>query len=125
MRQAQAKRLRKLISFLESLPRHKFNFAILREVRGCRTVACALGWTPELFPDLVAKRSYGRISTVEGTSHYSIATMLFGLPDYIFMPYGQHHFKRVKLKTLNERATPQAVAEMLKVILESYNYKLD
>lgn len=52
------RRLLKLADFLEELPPEKFNFFEVvssGEHNGhtCATVACAIGWTPKVFPRLV------------------------------------------------------------------------
>lgn len=57
------KQLLKLADFLDTLPRQKFDFAVVAHQHGkpmraalkagktaCGTVACALGWTPAVWP---------------------------------------------------------------------------
>ncbi len=49
-------RLLKLASFLEKLPKKKFDFnhcVLKRNQKGCGTVCCAIGWTPAIFPKLI------------------------------------------------------------------------
>lgn len=48
------KRLLKLADFLDKLPRKSFDFSCTREERSCGSVGCAIGWTPNVFPRLVA-----------------------------------------------------------------------
>lgn len=54
-------RLKKLADFLENLPPEKFYFGsvIRAHENGCGTVACAMGWTPQVFPELVQWREVG------------------------------------------------------------------
>lgn len=63
MNLVQANRCIKLAEFLENLPDEKFDFNLIREEEyellvknnkvklECKTVACAMGWCPEVFPD--------------------------------------------------------------------------
>lgn len=59
MKNFQKQRLLKLADFLEALPRGKFNLSIIANknhdgeepsVKTCGTAACAIGWTPVVFP---------------------------------------------------------------------------
>lgn len=58
------KRLLKLADFIEKLPKHKLDMDTVGELRGskrmnfkeCKSAACAMGWTPAVFPSLVKWR---------------------------------------------------------------------
>lgn len=48
------KRLRKLADFLMELPDERFDIGVIQQSdfqpEDCRTVACAMGWAPHVFP---------------------------------------------------------------------------
>jgi hypothetical protein len=120
MNTINTKRLLKLAAFLLQLPRQKFNYDILaveasdglpmlkalaaRE-QSCGTMACAMGWTPAVFPRLVRFSApvndtfnwdtEGRRLEIESCSNPGFGTdgaikELFGLTqdqaDYLFYP---------------------------------------
>jgi hypothetical protein len=66
MKAVYRKRLLKLAAFLDTLPREKFDFAVVTRIgkkpmlealkaghERCGTVGCAIGWMPAVFPRLV------------------------------------------------------------------------
>lgn len=87
----QLERRQKLIDFLRELPREKFDFSIVYDIRikGCGCAGCAMGWTPVLFPDLVeyTDAGWGTFSVrIKDRDNYSasfgyanVAAFLFGM----------------------------------------------
>lgn len=51
-------RVLKMIRFLDHVPLEEFNLNVVLRERSCRTVACAIGMTPQVFPDLVQTQLY-------------------------------------------------------------------
>lgn len=110
-------RLLKLADFLEELPPEKFNFfkVVSRgEHNGhtCATVACAIGWTPKVFPRLVKWHylkgiAYFQVRNLKdeqlpGGECSGVAMYLFGITNEeasMFLPY-----KYEKLPTSSEFA---------------------
>jgi hypothetical protein len=133
MKQIHIKRLRKLIAFLDALPRKRFNFAIVRnEPPKCGAVGCAIGYMPNVFPrtfrsfpvpknekDIwthgVGFRKDGYISFEE------VGMWVSGLDFYeaghLFNPW-QQSFVHPELKDLPETATPKQVARMLEKFIK-------
>jgi hypothetical protein len=75
-------RLQKLADFLKELPEEKFDYSALRNESECGTIACAVGWCPEVFPELV-KSFKGHIEFLDDSPAYDaqmIAKKLFNLP---------------------------------------------
>lgn len=126
----QNRRLKKLIAFLEKLPRKQFNFRReLTEAKKnghvCASVGCAIGWTPSVFPRTVkwcwnGDRNYDgtpchvrfEIGELKQLAYRELAEQLFGIPmsHDIFQVRGQI----AGLKKLGADATPKAVAKMLR-----------
>lgn len=124
------KRLEKLATFLDQLPEQKFDFAKLAEEgnkpmldalaareESCGTVACAMGWTPALFPKLVMwgnkrdfKDRFGNrdlVSKASGSSYlFKITEELFG----ISVGEGRSLFLPGFYSGLGDNATAQEVA---------------
>lgn len=141
MNQIQANRLAKLISFLEELEPEKFEFAKIRtEDSRCGTTACAIGWTPEIFPNLVrirTRRKYKRILSKQGfliepvmrdnPKHLfsKIPERLFGLHSDVFCPNSQNWLEMPDGSTLpnvRRSASPKTVANMLIKALNAHGY---
>lgn len=119
MKTHHKKRLLKLIAFLRTLKPAQFDFGTVAEQRSCATVACAIGWTPAVFPKLVRWDSKEGVRLIDesvevGSDYGVIGSHLFGISektsDCLFTPTLQDRFK---LKPLNSYATPQEVAVML------------
>ena len=124
-------RLMKLIEALDALPREAFNFETVVDkfdrAHSCATVACAIGWTPRIFPRLAqwTRTEYGFDSvTPRGGASTGIirddmdvvAKSLFGLTSdhcEIFVPNGQKSV-HVNLPDCGFDATPKQVAKMLR-----------
>ena len=82
-------RLLKLATFLEILPREKFNFnCVIKRKPGkeCGSVGCAIGWTPEVFPRLVKWND----PKLNMAGYKELATELFDIcydnATYLFAP---------------------------------------
>jgi hypothetical protein len=118
-------RLRELIAGLRELPDQAFNFGVFREHNACGTVACAIGWTPEIFPDLVKvdmSMGYPRVVHIAtGATSYWIARELFRIKhthaEWLFNPFGQHKVSPL-LPICGIYATPDDVAAMLEKYIE-------
>lgn len=49
-------RLQKLIAFLEKLPEDQFDLKTIRDpLSNCGTIACAVGWCPNIFDEVYVK----------------------------------------------------------------------
>lgn len=118
------KRLVKLANFLANLPPRNFNFAwAIEELdaknKHCGTVACAIGWTPAVFPKLVKfpkRLEYGATCYIGDEDYVSVARRLFKLPEGhvdIFCPGNQKTIHK-NLPHLSTYAKPKDVAEMLR-----------
>jgi hypothetical protein len=119
--------MRKLAKFLEELPPEEFDFDIIK----CGTVACAIGWTPRVFPRLVkwhprwypgGLEASGRtVGVVRG--FMGVATHLFGISsfnaDRLFSSYpGYGNRIHESIPLLGGDATPKQVAAGLRMFLE-------
>lgn len=118
----QNKRLTKLIAFLRALPRSKFYFGddvLESKTNGhtCATVACAIGWTPAIFPRLV-KWDFqdgclnGYIMGKRSVGLYDVAEKILGCDAYVFLPNCQIYADN-RLSNLPCDASPKQVAKML------------
>ena len=126
MKHYHKKRLLKLCDFLEQLQRKDFNFNVVAERRSCGTIACAVGWTPAVFPRLVKwspNKRGNRINIVlakrHGKSHYAlVARSLFGLTSQdslnLFTPWYDLYVGKTELGMLTESATPKQVAKRIR-----------
>jgi hypothetical protein len=107
MKYFQKQRLLKLADFLESLPRGRFDLSIIGKHNSkgelptptsCGTAACAIGWTPVVFPRHCCYTAcfYGKpnelsvASKETGERDFGFAEPFFGLDSsesaYLFMP---------------------------------------
>lgn len=127
MDKIERERLDTLESFLETLPEDQFYFGsyVLKQVHGCASIACALGWTPKLFPELVTWElrpgSMGGYISSKDTGHIGIVvgTELFGVDletaEWLFAPGAIHsHFGD---NLLENSATAKQVAEHIRKYL--------
>lgn len=138
MKAVHSKRLEKLAEFLDTLPRQKFNFeefvreegkpmaeALKAGTYSCGTAACALGWTPAVFPRLVrwVKDATGRtrIADVAGgqLTERALGQELFGLSESetVTLFYPKTHW--VLPGVLPPSATPKQVARHIRRFLKS------
>lgn len=122
----QDRRLKKLIAFLRELPRGKFYFGDdVKESKSnghtCATVACAIGWTPAIFPRVLKWVWYGDYNEKyfwhysfkgERYSFADISDKLLGCPHHLFIPQEQQCV-HAELEDLSDDATPKQVARML------------
>lgn len=152
MTQKQANRLVTLIEFLKPLERKKFDFQIIRDkdtehldsATGeltCGTSACAIGWTPEVFPKEVEFRYVDGACIFDGFQFRikgerwpnrrnngiePLARKLFGTDRiHVFCPGtqaklgdGKYHY------TPRGNATPKQVAKWLTKVLGTYGYTI-
>lgn len=121
MKPIHKRRLRKLIAFLRQLPRKRFDFTEVRIAENCGTIGCAIGWTPEVLPDLVQLDAGGEPRLLKPSkSRFSgfmgISEEITGLPPDIasdlFTPDCQSGVDS-RLSDLPGSATPKQVAAML------------
>jgi len=135
MNSTQKKRLLKLADFLQDLKPQLFDLNIVIDFKGsataypnkyemkeslegkCNTVACAMGWTPLLYPRL-AKWSCGCVESVKlGQGFHELANELFGInlnqSEYLFMPnfYGK-------------KKSAKIVANRIRRFIETGRYKI-
>lgn len=139
MNQVQANRLAHAIEFLQEMKPEGFDFNTIRRDtvggRKCGTVGCVIGWTPEMFPNLV-RRTTGkerfwnshlitlRNNKIHGADEFHMITAyLFGLGSDVFypgrtvlMPNGK------KITTCTGTASNYEVANMLIRVLDAHGY---
>ena len=117
MKYFQKQRLLKLADFLESLPRGRFDLSIIAKYgdngntpaeKGCGTAACAIGWTPVVFPRACTytpalcgyERELSVVSKETGSIDFNFAEEFFGLnaaeSNYLFMPDSYPESRRGK-----------------------------
>lgn len=130
-------RLLQLAAFLEPLPPEKFDFRRIMTAsdgHGCGSVACALGWLPAVFPNLVGWIKIGappyfelviRLHNKGGINPIDIAEELFGITEHeaevLFVPACcKDGGWRVTddIKRLPGNATAQAVAQQIRDFVE-------
>lgn len=124
-----AKRLLKLADFLNVLPKEKFNYGVVvmgddlpRKTFDCGSVACAMGWTPVVFPRLAkyVKHENGDVEIALCTSRYAqsypeVAEELFDIPSHIavgLFAAGNQHV--VHEESLDFDASPKQVASLIR-----------
>lgn len=130
MNKEQRERFETLIGFLDTLEPEKFYFCAVvgdHDAAGCGTVCCAIGWTPQLFPDMA---EWGQ--TTDGdvvvwskpgmaSDYDEVASEIFGLPvetcSHLFAPRCQKGVASA-LPECGLDATPKEVAAMLRKFLE-------
>jgi len=110
----KAEKLLKLADFLDKLDDDKFWFGTVvnmwerKEKNTCGTVCCAMGWTPQVFPDEVGWRApknlgnqyddalYLKNTSDDITNYDTIARKIFGISydevDFLFSPGDQEDF---------------------------------
>jgi len=126
----QLQRLKTLIEFLKTLPESKFDFAKVRKQRACGTVACAMGWTPEIFPYVSISETPLNILITPGIGeramrYWEAASHLFGIEDddayILFSPDdSETPCSDLNLPWCDESATPFRVALRLQYYLSTY-----
>jgi hypothetical protein len=121
------RRLREVIAFLDELPTEKFNFAEIR----CKSVGCAIGWCPTIFPKHVTLRSfrsfkmqYAGLRGVRRSGFEEVAMWVTGLAyekaPLLFQPGDQKSVNR-RLATCGPGATPSEVARMLEKFIQIHS----
>lgn len=137
-------RLLKLADFLEKLPRKKFDFRTVitgpkppRKELDCGSVACAMGWTPAVFPRLVEAYVFSdedpeniemdvRLKADKECDDYcTVAEELFGLDEKsatgLFTPGHQDYINE---PTLYGTATPKQVAALIRRYVKKNSKKV-
>jgi hypothetical protein len=142
-------RLYKLANFLESLPEKNFEFSSVVEKKGdptkpvneCGTIACAIGWTPRIFPRIVEyvmehnnwyvkpANSAQKFDDYVDTAEFGfVGSYLFGISDkesgilfsmlntdyHNFRDYGARWNKDTNLADIRYGATPKQVAQSIR-----------
>ena len=140
MKARHIKRLHKLADFLDTVPKKNFDFdCIVRDVDGmprkdfnCNTTACAMGYTPLLFPKLVKWTVCEWSGSVTGVmpeggnpcahSWADAAMELFGIEMHetkaLFSPEHNSCRRTIGLSELPEDPTPKQVARNLRQFIK-------
>lgn len=107
------RRLMKLSNFLATLPPEKFNYRSVSN--SCGTVACAMGWTPVVFPKLITFK-YLKSQRGEWTGILFRAAKMFNITrqeaQYLFNPWERSN-------PLTGGATPYQVAKHIAKFVEA------
>ena len=140
MKAHHIKRLHKLADFLDTVPKKNFDFdRVVFDVDGkprkdfnCGTTACAMGYTPLLFPKLVEWTAGEWSGAVIGVipkggspcidSWADAAMELFGIDggevDALFWPDANHVRADIGLPELPEDPTPKQVARNIRKFIK-------
>lgn len=145
MNEEHKQRMMKLAEALEKLPDERFCFnKVVHHGTPCGTIACAIGWTPAVFPDLVEwtgensnglHQGIGLCINGQGMEYSQVAEHLFGISPGeavdLFSPVESdswseddeddelpEHPLHPNLRSLGKDANPMAVAAMLRRFLE-------
>jgi hypothetical protein len=126
-------RLRKLEAFLRELKLEQFDFVNVVsqwDSDDCGTVCCAMGWTPEVFPELV---KWGEVTSIINITddpdaeedNYKLLAMTIFKISYIhatglFTP-GYQDLLGPNFKPLEGEATPWEVADLINQYIEVYS----
>jgi hypothetical protein len=116
----------KLIEFLEQLAPSKFNFNdVVTEYKNeCGSVCCAIGWTPNIFPEMVSWRNRD-VVTKYSQGYIDVAVELFNI-DYewaedLFTPdrcFDLDSFITIHSEMGSNKANLKNVVHNLKTFLE-------
>ena len=135
MKKFQIKRLEKLATFLDTLPKQKFNFGVVTDVsddwtmqealktkdNSCGTVGCAIGWSPAVFPKVVQWKGKQAIVRMRNPidamypplTAATVAVELFGMTVdeayEVFYPNNR----------LGDNATPKQVAKQIRKFIRN------
>jgi len=141
------KRLLKLADFLDSLSKQKFDFGCVANQYGkpmkealkagkhaCGTVACAIGWTPAVFPRLVKwvnEWTYG--DDIKNATELTVQVKESGANSYIRV--GEELFDLTWYESYNlftpgvldagENATPKQVAKQIRKFVKDKEKALE
>jgi hypothetical protein len=140
-------KLIKLAEFLWDLEPEKFNFSEVvsdwDEKNHCGTVCCAIGYTPQLFPEEVewletcesGVYDVARKSSSYPEGYIDVASKLFGIStfhaDILFTPYspgelshyGTEDFPHKSVTLLGDSATPKEVSQMIRSYINAIEHK--
>ena len=111
--------LEKMIDFLEKLPESRFDFNQVR----CGTLACVVGYFPEIFPGEVSlcSTSFFIKGSEDKPFYFSqVAGKMLNLPDSfasrLLSPVSRDYTISDEIPTCGTQASPLEVASMLKVV---------
>lgn len=119
-------RLVKMIAYLRVLPEEFFDFSIVASGRGCGTVGCVIGHTPNVFPELCsiwkgAESTFSVCFKGDPMHYAAVGEELFGMDfdvaDELFSPDAQE-IDDVHLNRVWDDSTPADVADMLQSFLD-------
>lgn len=126
-------RLLKLADYIEKVPTHiqgeevtgkEFNFDVVRVQEGCGTMACAIGYTPEVFPEEIGlTQGFRPVFHKTGASSVtSIARDFFGIQpsrDIYALFFADEQWNHpAKLDYLRQTATGAQVAQNIRKFVE-------
>lgn len=133
MYEVDEKKFRILIEAVKRREPEKFNFGevvadyeVQRGGRVCGTVCCAIGMTPEVFPDEVQWTGSALIGPIRlsmdgcGLYFHRVAEKLFGIErDLAYCLFSPGlEFLHAELPLCTEEASPAEVAEMMEKFIE-------
>jgi hypothetical protein len=129
-------RLLKLADYIEKVPTHtygekvtgkQFNFDVVRVQEGCGTMACAMGYTPEVFPEEIGLTMSGGNSRpifhqTGASSILGIARDFFGIQKtsdiYALFFSDEQWYHPAKLDFLRADATGAQVAQNIRKFVD-------
>ena len=112
--------LDKITDFLDKLPTEKFDF---NEVRSeCGSIACAVGWFPNIFPEVEYTDVDFRLNSTDGLEYIEVASYMLNVSEDIardlFIPRKEISELFPTLPICGDDATPKEVSTMLKAFKE-------
>ena len=112
--------LDKIIDFLDELPTEKFYFAEIRSE--CGSTACAVGWFPNIFPEVEYTSPYFRLNSMGGLKYEEVASFILNVSEDIakdlFSPRKEISELFPTLPICGDDATPKEVSAKLKAFKE-------
>lgn len=122
MQQIHKERLQKLITFLETLNPARFDFGVV--MNECGTIGCAMGWTPQVFPEIVEwtedRNLHLKSSPAKWDWFEEVAQELFGMhkgtAELLFTPQNQSRV-HADLAYCGYSSNPKQIADMLRQFL--------
>jgi hypothetical protein len=142
LKRVYRERLLKLATFLETVPRKKFDFSRVvgdaedswaipteapRKTFDCGSVACAIGWCPVVFPRLARYRlnqqALFRVTTADDGMYFTdVARELFAITSseaYALFSAGSQEL--FDLPRLSDTATPKQVARNIRTFVKRHS----
>ena len=129
MKRIYRRRLLKLAKFLETTT-NNFDFNVYRLELECGTVACAIGWCPEVFPEswTSLRTQTVALPMLKNAESYAPSTSgkeFFGVDDFeyttLFVPYlpNDQRYGAYGVVRLPHDATAKQVAKNIRVFVAS------